>query len=114
MAEPLKHQVGPTLLDRLASNILGVMPTFNADGFKQAFSEHYLELELMPRCHLVADCLYQFLPKDYITAARNYSMRDSSKAISLLRVMDLKSKGVDSNAIPSGDLLKEFLVKIMD
>ena len=70
MAEPLKHQVGPTLLDRLASNILGVMPTFNADGFKQAFAEHYLELELMPRRHLVADCLYQFLPKDYITAVK--------------------------------------------
>ena len=55
-----------------------------------------------------------YFSKDYITAARNYSMRDSSKAISLLRDMDLKSKGVDSNAIPSGDLLKEFLVKIMD
>ena len=55
-----------------------------------------------------------YFSKDYITAARNYSMRDASKAISLLRVMDLKSKGVDSNAIPSGDLLKEFLVKIMD
>jgi 3-methyladenine DNA glycosylase AlkC len=70
MAEPLKHLVGPDLLEQLTSNILHVMPQFNANGFKQSFTDHYLELELMPRCHLVADCLYQFLPKEYITAVK--------------------------------------------
>ena len=70
MAEPLKHLVGPDLLEQLANNILHVMPQFNADGFKQSFTDHYLELELMPRCHLLADCLYAFLPKEYIAAVK--------------------------------------------
>jgi 3-methyladenine DNA glycosylase AlkC len=68
MAEPLKHLVGLDLVGQLAGNISNVMPAFNADGFKKLFAEQYLDLELMPRCHLVADCLYEVLPKDYLTA----------------------------------------------
>jgi hypothetical protein len=70
MAEPLKHLVGPDLLEQFASNILHVMPQYNADGFKQSFTDRYLALELMPRCHLVADCLHGFLPKKYIAAVK--------------------------------------------
>ena len=68
MAEPLKHLVGPDLVGQLAENISSVMPDFNVGGFKQLFAEQYLDLELMPRCHLVADCLYEVLPNDYPTA----------------------------------------------
>ena len=68
MAEPLKHLVGPNLVDQLANNIHVNMPAFNAAGFRQRFTEQYLDLELMPRCHLVADCLYEFLPSNYLAA----------------------------------------------
>ena len=54
-----------------------------------------------------------YFAKDYITAARHYSMKEVSQAIAELRVLDTKSKGVGSNSVPSGDLLKEFLVKVM-
>jgi len=70
MAEPLKHLVGPQLINQLASNIVNVLPTFDAPAFRQLFAGQYAELELMPRCHLVADCLQQFLPDDYLCAIK--------------------------------------------
>lgn len=54
-----------------------------------------------------------FFAKDYINASRNYSMREVSHAVSLLREMDVKSKGVGSYSASNGELLKEFLVKVM-
>ena len=54
-----------------------------------------------------------YFVKDYISAAHNYPMRKVSQIISILREFDVKSKGVGSNALPQGDLLKELLVKIM-
>ncbi len=47
------------------------------------------------------------------TAARNYPMKKVSGIVSHLREMDLKGKGVNANAIPQADLLKELLVKII-
>jgi DNA polymerase-3 subunit delta len=40
-------------------------------------------------------------------------MKKASQAIALIREVDMKSKGVNSNQIPPGDLLKELLVKLM-
>ena len=54
-----------------------------------------------------------YFVKDYVSAARNYPMKKVSQVISTLREFDVKSKGVGSNAVPQGDLLKELLVKIM-
>jgi len=50
---------------------------------------------------------------EYITAARHYPMKRVSAAIALLREADVKSKGVGAANIPSGDILKELLVKII-
>ena len=50
---------------------------------------------------------------EYIQAARNYPMKKVSQIVATLREFDVKSKGVNSNAVPQGDLLKELLVKIM-
>jgi DNA polymerase-3 subunit delta len=54
-----------------------------------------------------------FFVKDYSFAAQNYSMKKASQAIAMIREVDLKSKGVNSNQISNGDLLKELLVKLM-
>ena len=54
-----------------------------------------------------------YFVNEYITAARNFPMRKVSIVISTLREFDVKSKGVNSNAVPQGDLLKELLVKIL-
>jgi len=54
-----------------------------------------------------------YFVNQYLTAARNYPMKNVSKVIGLLREFDVKSKGVGSNAVPQGDLLKELLVRIL-
>ncbi len=51
---------------------------------------------------------------DYVLAARNYPMKKVSQIIAYLRETDVKSKGVGATNVPSGDLLKELVVKIMN
>lgn len=52
--------------------------------------------------------------KDYQVAARNYPMKKVSKIISVIRDVDMKSKGVGAANLSQGDLLKELLVFIFD
>ncbi|MDP5078374.1 MAG: DNA polymerase III subunit delta [Nonlabens sp.] len=54
-----------------------------------------------------------YFVSELITAARNYPMKYCSRAIHILRDMDMKSKGVNSHDTPAGDLLKEALVNIL-
>jgi DNA polymerase-3 subunit delta len=53
-----------------------------------------------------------YFVNEYLTASRNYPMKKVSATIALLREYDVKGKGVGSNAVSQGDLLKELLVKI--
>lgn len=55
-----------------------------------------------------------YFVNEYLTAARNYSMKQVSYSVSLLREFDVKGKGVGANAVPQGDLLKELLSRIMN
>ena len=55
-----------------------------------------------------------FFMKDYDVALRNYPMKKVSQIIGTLRDIDVKSKGVGANAMPTHDLLKEMLVKVFN
>lgn len=55
-----------------------------------------------------------FFLKDYDLALRNYPMRKVSQIVTVLRDMDVKSKGVGVNALPQSDLLREMLYKIFN
>lgn len=55
-----------------------------------------------------------FFLKDYDIALRNYPMKKVSKIVTLLRDIDVKSKGVGSNSLPQHELLKEMLVGIFN
>ncbi|KJD32985.1 DNA polymerase III subunit delta [Tamlana nanhaiensis] len=55
-----------------------------------------------------------YFVNEYINAARNYPMRKVSAVVATLREFDVKSKGVNANAVPQGDLLKELLFKIFN
>lgn len=55
-----------------------------------------------------------FFLKDYDVALRNYPMKKVSQIVATLRDIDVKSKGVGANALPTHDLLKEMLVKIFN
>lgn len=50
---------------------------------------------------------------EYERAAKNYPMRKVAQIISYLREADLKSKGVGASNLPTGDILKELLFKVM-
>ncbi len=52
--------------------------------------------------------------KDYQQAAGNYPMKKVSAIISVIRDVDLKSKGVGAAGMSQGDLLKELLVGIFE
>lgn len=54
-----------------------------------------------------------FFADEYIAAGRNYPMKKASAAISLIREVDVKSKGVGASAFATNDLLKELLVRVM-
>ena len=53
-----------------------------------------------------------YFVKDYDLAAKNYPMRKVSAIVSVLREIDVKSKGVGANQLHESDLLKEMLAKI--
>ncbi len=53
-----------------------------------------------------------YFVNEYVSAARNFPMRKVSEVVSTLREFDVRGKGVNSNAVPQGDLLKELMVRI--
>lgn len=50
--------------------------------------------------------------QEYRTALKMYSKKQSEEIIGILKTFDLKSKGVDSDGIADGELLKEMIYKI--
>lgn len=54
-----------------------------------------------------------FFVKDYVSAAKNYTMNKAANVISLLREYDMKSKGYDNGGATEGELLKELVFKIL-
>ncbi len=55
-----------------------------------------------------------YFMKDYDLALKNYPMKKVSSIVATLRDIDVNSKGVGANALPTHDLLKEMLVKIFN
>ena len=58
--------------------------------------------------------VHPFFLKDYQTAARNFPMKKVSAAISSIRDVDMKSKGVGAANLSHADLMKELLVNIFN
>lgn len=54
-----------------------------------------------------------FFLKDYKQAMRNFNKPRTEKVIAILREYDLKSKGVDNVSTPSGELMRELVLKIL-
>ncbi|SFZ91761.1 DNA polymerase III, delta subunit [Flaviramulus basaltis] len=81
--------------------------------FSQLLHFHGLK-DKSPRNVASALKINPYFVNEYISAARNYPMRKVSAVVSTLREFDVKSKGVGSNSVPQGDLLKELLVRILN
>ena len=80
--------------------------------FSQLLHLHGLS-DKSPRNVAAALKVNPYFVNEYLTAIRNYSMKQVSLSVSLLREFDVKGKGVGANAVPQGDLLKELMAKIM-
>lgn len=57
--------------------------------------------------------VHPYFVKDYEIAASKYNVAKTLQVISLLRIFDMKSKGVGDLGSDPGDLLKELVFKIM-
>ena len=79
--------------------------------FSQLLQFHGLN-DKSPRNVASALKINPYFVNDYTNAARNFSMKKVSEVVSTLREFDVKSKGVGSNAVAEGDLLKELMFKI--
>ena len=93
-------------------NPMVVTVTLLFNFFSQLLQFHGLA-DKSPRNVASALKVNPYFVNEYVLAARNYPMKKVSEVISVLREFDVKSKGVGSNAVPQGDLLKELLVKIV-
>ena len=81
--------------------------------FSQLLQYHGLN-DKSPRSVASALKINPFFVNEYSNAARNYPMKNVSRAVAVLRDFDVKGKGVGANAVPQKDLLKELLVKIFN
>ncbi len=55
----------------------------------------------------------EYFLREYKSTARNYNLAKTQNVIAVLKEYDLKSKGVDSDSTPEGELMKEMVYKIM-
>jgi len=54
-----------------------------------------------------------YFVKDYQTAASKYNAWKTMEIVSLLRIYDAKSKGIDNSSASDGELMKELVYKIL-
>ncbi len=81
--------------------------------FSKVYMLHFLrslsDREMSSALKLRSD----YFLREYKTTARNYNLKKTQKVISVLKEYDLKSKGVDSDNTPEGELMKEMVYKIL-
>ena len=105
------YQIVNYFSDNPKDNPMVVTVSLLFNFFSQLLHFHGLK-DKSPRNVASALRVNPYFVNEYITAARNYPMRQVSMVVSVLREFDVRNKGVGSNAVPQGDLLKELLVRI--
>ena len=106
------HQIAKYFADNPKDNPMVVTVALLFSFFSQLLQLHGMS-DKNPRSVASALKVNPYFVNEYIEAARNYPMKKVSYIIGVLREFDVKSKGVGSNAVPQGDLLKELLVKVL-
>jgi DNA polymerase-3 subunit delta len=75
----------------------------------------YQAMPGMPQADIAKEMkVHPFFLKDYAEASRLYPMKLGTRVISILREIDLKSKGLGANQTPDAELLKELVYKILN
>ena len=107
------HQIVKYFADNPKDNPMVVTVSLLFNFFSQLLHFHGLN-DKSPRAVATALKINPYFVKEYVSAAHNYPMKKVSGIIATLREFDVRSKGVGSNAVPQGDLLKELIVKIFN
>ena len=107
------HQIINYFADNPKDNPMVVTVSLLFNFFSQLLHFHGLN-DKSPRSVASALKINPYFVNEYVTAAKHFPMKKVSLVVSILREFDVKSKGVGSNAVPQGDLLKDLLVKIMN
>ena len=105
------HRIVKYFSDNPKDNPIVVTISLLFSFFSQLLQFHGLN-DKSPRNVASALKINPYFVNDYTNAARNFSMKKVSEVVSTLREFDVKSKGVGSNAVAEGDLLKELMFKI--
>lgn len=106
------HQIINYFADNPRDNPMVVTVSLLFNFFSQLLHLHGLN-DKSPRNIASKLRVNPYFVNEYTSAARNYPMKQVSRVIATLREFDVKSKGVGSNAVPQGDLMKELMVRIM-
>ena len=106
------HKIVNYFADNPKDNPMVVTVLLLFNFFSQLLHFHGLK-DKSPRSVASALKINPYFVKEYITAARNFPMRKVRVVVATLREFDVKGKGVGSNAVPQGDLLKELMVRIL-
>lgn len=107
------HQIVNYFADNPKDNPMVVTVSLLFNFFSQLLHYHGMD-DKSPRNIASALKVNPYFVNEYITAARNFPMKNVSSVVATLREFDVKSKGVGSNSIPQGDLLKELMVRILN
>jgi DNA polymerase-3 subunit delta len=107
------HQIINYFADNPKDNPMVVTVSLLFNFFSQLLHFHGL-VDKSPRSVASALKINPYFVNEYITAARNFPMRNVSAVVATLRDFDVKSKGVGANSVPQGDLLKELIVRILN
>ena len=107
------HQIVNYFAENPKDNPMVVTVSLLFTFFSQLLHFHGLH-DKSPRSVASALKINPYFVNEYIEAARNYPMKKVSQIVATLRTFDVKSKGVTSNAVPHGDLLKELMVRILN
>ena len=84
---------------------------YSAFSFK-SFNYIVLKINLKNNISLTLG-INRFFVNEYVNASNLYPMKKISKIISLIKDVDLKSKGLASNSNTHSNLLNQLIVQIM-
>lgn len=80
--------------------------------FSKLLLFHYIAKKMDERTLSQKLGVHPFFLKEYRSASQKYTVKQVVEAISLLRIYDMKSKGVDNLSTSEGQLLHELMFKI--
>ena len=89
--------------------VIGVLHSY----FRKILAYHFLENKTNRNVVASTIGVSPYFINDYVEAARNFNIRKSVNAVSLLREYDMRSKGARGGSADSGELLRELIYKIL-